>query len=95
MARAHVLRGGDMTDFPNIDKEIPLPPKTVARPSPTTMQDFYRSMQVGDSVFFPGINKRAGGGKAGNAGKALPSARFAIREVTENGIAGIRMWRTS
>ena len=82
-------------DFPTIDKGIPLPPKVVVKPSPTTMQDFYRSMEIGDSVFFPGINKRAAGGKAANASKALPSARFAIRATDENGVTGIRMWRVS
>ena len=82
-------------DFPTIDKGIPLPPKVVVKPSPTTMQDFYRSMEIGDSVFFPGINKRAAGGKAANASKALPSARFAIRATDENGVSGIRMWRVS
>lgn len=81
--------------FPTIEKGIPLPPKVVVKPSPTTMQDFYRSLEVGDSVFFPNITKRAGGGKVSNAGKALPSARFGIREVIENGVTGIRMWRVS
>ena len=74
-----------------IDRDIP-PPTPRGEKSP------FAKMQVGDSVFFPGENK------ADAQHPAYMSARnyvkrkgfgFTLRSVEENGVKGIRIWRTA
>lgn len=66
-----------------IDKGVPMP-----KPAWGKLSELCKSMEVGDSVFFPG---RSSGSLAGSLVRF--GYKFAKRTVTENGVKGVRVWR--
>lgn len=74
-----------------IDKGIPIP---------TKMQLGRRSkypfdiMDVGDSFFVPGRDGKSFGGTVTAARKRLTDMAFEMRTVKEDGVIGVRVWRT-
>lgn len=75
----------------SFDKHIELP--TRGKPHVN-----FRAMEVGDSVFVPhegGILKCAAYLYAKTIQKRSKRFAFAGRTVTENNVAGVRIWRTA
>jgi len=74
-----------------IDKDIPIP---------TKMQLGRRSkypfdiMDVGDSFFVPGRDGKSFGGTVTAARKRYTDMSFEMRTVKEDGVVGVRVWRT-
>jgi hypothetical protein len=84
-----------------IDDDVPLP-EPVRKPKEHGYNAAMRRMQPGQSVFLPGYARnaasRATGEKAMNmqyARRTMPGTTWAIRTVTENGVRGVRVWRTA
>lgn len=74
-----------MEEF-KIDKGLPIP-KTYSR----KLKYPLRQMEIGDSIFISG-------GVHNQIGSAITRARplkFTTRMVVENGVSGIRVWRTA
>ena len=73
-----------------VDKGIPIPER---RRGPGAPEKYpWREMAVGDSFFVPGITSAKFGGtplSMRNAGRV-----FARRSWTEDGVKGVRVWRT-
>lgn len=74
-----------------IEKGIPLPPAS-GRAGGT--RAFYALMEVGDSVFFAGGDLTKLAGNTNSWGR-YHRRKFSVRRVTENGTAGVRVWRTA
>lgn len=72
-----------------IDKGVPLPPS--AR-SPRASKYPLRDMDVGDSFFVPGVPVRNLSGRLINPARRL-GYKVATRSWSENGVAGVRVWR--
>lgn len=70
-----------------IDKDVPMP--SPAKPPPKYP---WRSMAVGDSFFIAGLTVAKLASLAAWGRKAT-GYRFTCRTVTENGVAGVRVWR--
>ena len=68
----------------NIEKGIPIPDLRVG-----TRRSLLNQMEIGDSVFFDGQTSRR---IAGNFSILAPK-RFVCRQLTENDIKGVRVWR--
>lgn len=74
-----------------IDKGVPIP---------TKMQLGRRSkypfdlMEVGDSFFVPGRDGKSFGGTVTAARKRYTDLSFEMRTVKEDGVVGVRVWRT-
>jgi len=95
-----------MADF-KIDKNVPFPVNfKVQDDHPVTAKPKLKypfdRMKVGDSFFAPGqVTARkgtAGQGAAHSAAKAYGRAhglKFTGKTVVENGVKGVRIWRTS
>lgn len=89
-----------MTDV-KIEKNVPIPPVKRGRPSSYGFKD----MEVGDSFFVPSRRSAAGKlekqeltmARISNAlaryRKHHPEFNITRRSVTEDGVAGIRVWR--
>lgn len=82
-----------------IDKGIPLIPK---KPSGRSKTAIWKDFAVGDSAFFPNCVQAY---RQRTAAKErvittsmpkeyLPGTQWATRSVTENGVSGLRIWRT-
>jgi hypothetical protein len=58
----------------------------------------FGSMSVGDSFFVPGVTTKTSPGAnrfTGQNGRVrFPDRGFTVRSTTEDGIAGVRCWRT-
>jgi len=77
-----------------IDKGVPIPVWRRGHGFPS--QYPILDMKVGDSIFVPG--KRTGtlrGAAQAQTKRMSPKWTFTTRKVTENGIEGRRLWRTS
>lgn len=72
-----------------IDKNVPL---TTHRRGRARKYPF-SSMEVGDSFFVPGKSTLGISGSVSQARKAFGGS-YATRTVTENGVSGVRVWRT-
>jgi len=71
-----------------IDKGIPLAPR-----SPIFQRKYpFKDMEVGDSCFIPGKNRQQI--KISLKYASCDCRRFATRAVIENGVKGLRVWRT-
>lgn len=88
-----------MTEASMFDKGIPLPPKTRRASAPRSV---LLKMGVGDSFFEPEDDTSKldaysrlmhRGGYASR--KSDGAMKFEVREVTENGVNGARIWRTA
>lgn len=75
-----------------IDKGIPIPPNPSGRPTGSKYP--LRDMQVGDSFFVANTTSQRVCGTMGNLSKRV-GIKVAIRKVTENGVAGVRVWRVA
>ena len=69
-----------------VDKNIPMPPRKTNMGSSKYP---FPTMDVGDSFFLAGAAK----GKFGGLLYKNKPKRFAPRNVVENGISGVRVWR--
>lgn len=67
-----------------IDKNVP---RTTRRKYP------FKDMEVGDSFFAPDKTTHSMGGAIAHAKNTL-GGQYAMRTVTENGVSGVRVWRT-
>ncbi len=73
----------------SIDKEVPLPP-----PRAGSLPRYqFASYEVGDSEFFPGGDQVKLNAVAWNYKKR--GLKFATRSGVENGVKGVRVWRTA
>jgi hypothetical protein len=82
-----------------IDKGVPFPDRDNERPKWP-----WHAMDVGDSFFAAGYvqtvaaKKRGGGSEKimATAGgrNVIPGSGWALHNVTENGVRGVRVWRT-
>lgn len=73
-------------------------PITAAIPIPAPRDVFVRKyplrdMAVGESFFVPGVHQRQIGASIRYA--TCDCRKFATRRVTENGVRGLRIWRTA
>jgi hypothetical protein len=82
-----------------IDDDVPLPAIRVGRP-PAAATLTVRSLRPGQSAFFPEYS--TGQSKAGNKRlditrivQSEPTSKWTTRTVTENGVRGVRVWRTA
>lgn len=81
-----------------IDKHIPIPQARTrtGRSGRRSMYPF-REMDVGDSVFFPGVGGAIQSCKpymaAATVAKRDKAFRFTGRKVVEDGQRGVRIWR--
>lgn len=75
-----------MSEF-KIDKDIPIPGVHRSRFSAT-----FHQLEVGDSVFFPSTDAPHRS-LATVLGRTL-GRKFSLRQRTENGVDGFRLWRT-
>ncbi len=73
-----------------IDKSIPVPDRSGGRRPPKYP---FRDMSVGDSVFLPGDEGRKMEGAAWVFAHRNKDFGLTTRRVTENGVAGVRVWR--
>ena len=87
-----------MTEF-KIERGVPVPDKNTGR----SQKYPWHHMTPGDSVFFPGRTcrvARKGSAKSDrkvltpySAKRAIEGSTWVARDVTEHGIAGVRIWR--
>lgn len=71
-----------------IDKGVPLPDR-----SPIFQRKYpFREMEVGDSCFIAGKTRQ--GIKASLKLATCDCRQYATRQVVENGVKGLRVWRT-
>ena len=68
---------------PTIDKNIPIPKRRTKWP--------FADMEVGDSFFAPGFASDEFSGRT----KHYAPKKFTVRTVIENGVRGVRVWRTA
>lgn len=70
-----------------VDRNVPLPP------AKTLYQRKYpfNVMAVGDSFFVPGVTRQQMAGPIRYA--TCECRKFTTRRTTENGVAGLRIWR--
>ena len=80
-----------MTDQPKIEKGIPIPPRGDLKGR--GRKSVFWDMEIGDSAFFPG-KAHDGVSNAYSYVRKRTGAKFEARTVTENGVKGIRVWRT-
>lgn len=73
-----------------IDKGLPVP-KRYKSGRPYMYP--YEQMEIGDSFFV--AKNRNGGGALVNHAKKVTGHTFTLRTVTENGVKGVRIWRTA
>lgn len=73
-----------------IQKGVPIPPAWSG--IRTGLSKALNAMEVGDSTFIPGKATR---GKWAVAYRCACGRRFTTRRLTEDGIAGTRIWRIS
>lgn len=81
-----------------IDKNIPLPPIGGHRRLIP-----WEEFKVGDSMFFPNYVQSSSQIRSAketifnpmNGSRKLPGTKWSTRLVTENGVRGIRLWRTA
>ena len=84
-----------MNEF-KIEKGVPLPGVNGKR-----SRYPWKDMSPGESVFLPGrrISAAAPGDgpiiTTGHPGRSVPGTKWAMRTVTENGVSGVRVWRTA
>ncbi len=81
-----------------IDKGIPIPPITQGRRGNAKKgpAHAFRTMQPSDSVFFPGMKPKHGGGllcRAKRACKDLPPRKWTVRTIDDGKVKGVRIWR--
>lgn len=81
-----------------IDKGVPIPRARGGRGAVWP----WRKMDVGDSFFAAGYASRAESRSPGqpvltvsHGARVVPGSRWAVRAVVEDGIAGVRVWRTA
>lgn len=75
-----------------VEKGVPIPSRrNIGRPSIYP----WASMQVGDSFFAPIGKGKAGVAKGSYNAQKLHGIKLTTRSVTENGRAGVRIWRTA
>lgn len=85
-----------------VDKGIPLPsPHERNLNKGESIHGFHLLKEIttpeksGDSIFYPDKTMKRMTSAAANFGKRQnPKWSFAIRTVTENGVVGVRVWRT-
>ena len=54
----------------------------------------YRQLEVGQSFFWPNIRVQSASTSACNTARRIGNGvKFACRNVTENGVKGVRVWR--
>jgi hypothetical protein len=82
-----------------IDDDVPLPAVRIGR-RPAAVTLTLRALRPGQSAFFPGYI--TGQSKAGNrrldikrSVQSEPTSKWTRRTVTENGVRGVRVWRTA
>ena len=73
-----------------VEKGVPIP---VARRG-TEKKYPFSDLEIGDSFFVSGKLVVTFSGQVSTAAKRMPGRRFTARTVTENGIKGVRVWRT-
>lgn len=73
------------------DKNVPIPKAEYGRPNATN----WSQMQIGDSHFFAN-NENTGNTKRSTIGNAMirEGFKYVTRSVVEDGVKGIRVWRT-
>jgi hypothetical protein len=75
-----------------VEAGIPIPPRTqLGRRSKYPFED----MDVGDSFFVAGRDGKNFGGTVTGARKRHPDMAFEMRTVKEDGVIGVRVWRTA
>lgn len=91
-----------MSEAVQIDKGIPLPAFSAGRKGRNGEQFPWKGMAVGDSFFAPGYvmhpKYRTANEPvltASHGRPRIPGSMWAARSVTENGVAGVRVWRTA
>ena len=77
-----------------IDKGVPIPAYVPGPPVGSAPKYPWRTMEVGDSFFVGHMDSQQVSSGAAAAGRKL-SRRFVTRRLIEDGIAGIRVWRTA
>jgi len=85
-----------------IESGVPLP-RVKRNPPPKQEKYPWSRMQPGDSFFVPGGRQTSADKRPGvvvtvahnSAEKRFPGTKWATRQVTENGINGVRVWRVS
>ena len=82
----------------NIDRSIPIP----ARRNTTGLRSQFpwTKMKPGDSFFAAGYARAQATSKRPKMGtsmgyKMVPNSSWAVREARENGLVGVRVWRTA
>lgn len=80
-----------------IDKDVPLPNARAYRKR-TGVKYPFAGMEPGDSIFFPGENKRDKQHPAYMTARNYVKRkgwRMALRSVVEDGQPGVRIWRVT
>ena len=75
-----------------VDRNVPVPSRGVAKYS--ELGALLRQMQIGDSVFVTDVPPRRVRAMCGMMSKR-DNKMFVTRTVTENDIAGLRVWRVA
>jgi hypothetical protein len=82
-----------------IDDDVPLP---ASKFGAATYTGVFRQMSPGQSVFFPNCVQNSQLRKNDEpiidpryARRTMPGTEWATRTVTENGVRGVRVWRTA
>ena len=82
-----------------IDRDIPLPvARTAGARKPRPSKYPFRDMQPGDSAFFPGKHSGDRHHPAYMSARNFVKRygwRMSLRSVEENGVKGVRIWRTA
>lgn len=73
---------------PEVDKDIPIPPAYSGRKSGRKNIELLRKMDVGDSIFFPGMTTTVAYNKVFSSAKRL-GIKLTSRSVDD----GARIWR--
>lgn len=74
-----------------IEKNIPIPKKKGGN---RTLKYPWDIMEVNESCFFPGVKQQTvSTASRGWVRRNNLDKKFTTREVTENGIEGVRVWR--
>lgn len=76
------------------DFGVPLPPATRGKAARNSVTSIVRNLPADGSKFFPGKKYNQVGNIIQAAKQKQPFGfSLALREVTENGVSGVRVWR--
>lgn len=79
-----------MSEQEKIEKNLPVPEVKTGRPPKYP----FNTMQAGDSVFIEGATTKSKEYVAAMAYNRRSDKQFCARTVEENGVKGLRIWRT-